>query len=371
MHNITRQKFNAFAARVALLSGVASAAVEFNVAPNVEQTVERRIRESSEFLTMINVMPVTNAKGVVMGLDSTSIAGRTNTDGNVRIQPADPTLNPEKISYICEDTDYNWSRKYNRTDAWRHLPDFEVTLRDAILDQQALDRIMIGFNGISVAETTNREANPLLQDVNIGWLHKIRTQAPEQVIDDGDLTVFSDGTDNTAIKAIYVKAGVELFDEGAANAATAKADYASLDALVRNARNNIHERYRNSTELVVIVGHDLIDDKYFNIAQTSGALATEVEATDRLLTSSKSLGGLPAYVVSFFPANAVLITTMENLSIYYQEGTRRRRLVDEPEYKRIANYESVAEAFVVEEYVLTSLVENIVIGEAPARPDPA
>ena len=83
------------------------------------------------------------------------------------------------------------------------------------------------------------------------------------------------------------------------------------------------------------------------------------------------LGGLQAYRVSGFPANAVLITKLSNLSIYWQEGSRRRRLVDEPEYDRVANYESVNEAYVVEEYQLAVLVENIVIGAAPARPDPA
>ena len=71
----------------------------------------------------------------------------------------------------------------------------------------------------------------------------------------------------------------------------------------------------------------------------------------------------------FFPANAILITTLKNLSIYWQEGTRRRRLKDEPDLDRIANYESVNEAYVVEDYELVVLVENIVNGAAPARPE--
>src|SRR3546814_18836753 len=77
------------------------------------------------------------------------------------------------------------------------------------------------------------------------------------------------------------------------------------------------------TDLVVIVGHDLVDDKYFNIAQQTGATATEVEATDRIPRSTKQLGGLPAVRVPFFPADAVLITTLKNLAITWQEGTPR------------------------------------------------
>jgi len=64
---------------------------------------------------------------------------------------------------------------------------------------------------------------------------------------------------------------------------------------------------------------------------------------------------------------SILITRLDNLSIYWQEGTRRRMLKDEPELDRIANYESVNEAYVVEDYELVVLVENISIGAAPAR----
>ena len=71
--------------------------------------------------------------------------------------------------------------------------------------------------------------------------------------------------------------------------------------------------------------------------------------------------------VPFFPADAILITRLDNLSLYWQEGTRRRMLKDEPELDRVANYESVNEAYVVEDYELVVLVENISIGTAPAR----
>lgn len=40
------------------------------------------------------------------------------------------------------------------------------------MKRQALDRIMIGFNGVKRAKTSDRDANPMLQDVNKGWLQK-------------------------------------------------------------------------------------------------------------------------------------------------------------------------------------------------------
>ncbi|XAI96256.1 hypothetical protein [Microcystis phage Mae-JY29] len=370
MQTKTRQLFTAYVSHIALINGVASATTKFNVDPVVEQKLEERIKESSEFLGMINMMPVTQQSAEVLGLGVTrTLAGRTDTSGAGRRNPTDPTGSDQKYEYFCKQTNYDWSMRYALLDAWRHRPEFQTLMRDAILKQQARDRIMIGWNGTSAAATTNRGANPNLSDVNEGWLHKIRTDAEEQVFDDGNLTVLDDGTNNAALKAIYVKPGAVLYDASLDNAVTAGADYSSLDALVLDAKRLLPEWHRGDTELVVIVGHDLVDDKYFNIAQTTGATATEVEATDRILRSSKTLGGLPAVRVPFFPADGLLITRLDNLSIYWQEGTRRRWLKDEPEADRIANYESVNEAFVVEDYELVVLVENIVIGAAPARPE--
>jgi hypothetical protein len=376
MRNETRALFNAYVSQIALLNGVPDATQKFNVDPVVEQRLEQRMAESSEFLSAINIVPVTQQMGQTLGLGlSRSIAGRKDTSGGARRDPTDPTNNTEINSYVCTQTNYDWARRYDAMDAWRHRPEFETLLRDSILQQQGRDRIMIGWNGTSRAVTTDRVANPLLEDVNIGWLENIRTRAPTMVFDDGNLTVHTDGTDNVALKAIYVKADVELFDGNAAynaagGSAHAVADYSSLDALVLDAKRLLPTWYRGDTELVVIVGHDLVDDKYFNIAQATGAKATEVEATDRILRSTKQIGGLPAVRVPFFPADAILITRLDNLSIYWQEGTRRRLLKDEPEYDRVANYESVNEDFVVEDYEGAVLVENISIGGAPARTAP-
>ncbi|MRC26575.1 capsid protein, partial [Bacillus thuringiensis] len=56
-------------------------------------------------------------------------------------------------------------------------------IRDAIISRQALDRIMIGFNGVKREKASDRATYPLLQDVNIGWLEKIRQEKPVQVMD--------------------------------------------------------------------------------------------------------------------------------------------------------------------------------------------
>ncbi|MEB3733455.1 P2 family phage major capsid protein [Halopseudomonas pachastrellae] len=52
-------------------------------------------------------------------------------------------------------------------------------------------------------------------------------------------------------------------------------------------------------------------------------------------------------------------TSLNNLSIYWQEGGRRRHIKDEPEYNRVADYQSSNDAYVIEDLTKVALVENI------------
>lgn len=358
MRNATRLLFAAYVSQIALINAVEPdskySIATFTVAPNVEQKLEEVIKEGSEFLSLINIEPVVEQTGKKVGVGVTrTMAGRTNTAAGNRRNPTDPTDTSDKGTYFCHKTDYDSALSYARLDAWRHKPEFQTLISTSIAKQQGRDRIMIGWHGTSAAAATDRVANPLLQDVNIGWLEQIRDNAPAQHLQDGDLTVGP----LAATKAIYIHAdgdaGVEV-------------DYTSIDALAVDARRLISDVHATSTDLVVIVGRDLVDDKYFNIVQKTGATATEVEATDRILRSEKQIGGMPAVMVPFFPANAMLITSLDNLSIYVQEGTRRRAVKDEPEFDRVATYDSVNEAYVVEDYEKVAFVENIVMGKKPA-----
>lgn len=350
MRNDTRLLFNSFVSQIALINSVASASEKFTVAPAVEQKLEERIKEGSEFLSQINTVPVDQQEGDKVGVGVTRpLASRTNTAAGNKRTPTDPTDTSDLGRYRCEKTDFDHAIKYAKLDAWAHRPEFQTLVRDVILKQQGRDRIMIGWNGTSAAVQTDRVANPLLQDVNLGWLYKIRTYAPARVLSDGGLTV-----DPT--KAIYV---ADVADE-------TKRDYVTLDALVHDATELLDEWNRDDTDLVVIVGRNLLQDKFANIINTAGDKATEMEARDRILTLPKQVGGKRAIVVPFFPANSLLITRLDNLSIYVQNGSRRRLVKDEPELDQIANYESVNEAYVVEDYGMCALVENIVMGAKPA-----
>ncbi|WP_438767879.1 phage major capsid protein, P2 family [Kushneria sp. TE3] len=337
MRTTTRKQFNQYAQRLASLNGAENAFSSFDIDPSVQQTLETKIQESSQFLTRVNMTGVRDLVGEKLELGiTTPIAGRTDVSQRDR-NPIDPT-GLEKHDYRCESTEFDTALPWAKLDAWAKFPDFQARVRDAIIRQQALDRMMIGFNGTRADRQTDRAKNPLLQDVNIGWLQQYRAHAAARVING---TTLGRGH-----------------------------EFQNIDALIYEAVNSLIEPwYRDSTDLVAIVGRSLMTEKYLPKINEHEK-PTESLALDMIM-AQKRMGGLNALQAPFMPDGTVFITSMENLSIYWQEGSRRRYLKDKPERKRVENYESSNDAYVIEDYGFGCLLEGITFedADAPATAD--
>lgn len=96
--------------------------------------------------------------------------------------------------------------------------------------------------------------------------------------------------------------------------------------------NLIDEIYQEDAELVAIVGRKLLADKYFPIVNkdqpNSEALAADI------IISQKRIGNLPAVRVPYFPANAIMVTRLDNLSIYFMDESHRRSIIENPKLDR-------------------------------------
>jgi len=338
MEQITRQRFNEFTQQIGTINNVPAASVTthyFTIQPSVQQRLVTRMQDSTAFLKKINILPVTQMKGQVLGLTMGSSVGRNvDTSGGTRRVGIDPT-GLDGFQYECHKNNFDTSLKYAKLDSWALFPDFEARIRDMIVIRQALDRICVGFNGTSYALTSNITQNPLLQDFNRGWLQAIREDKPERVLDEVD----------GGKQAGYVTYG-------------AAGDYDSLDSLVWDAKETLLPVWaREDPDLVVIVGSKLLHDKYFPlINRAEGSL--DMLARQAIM-EDKQLGGLPVFRVPYFPDTAILITKFSNLSIYYQNGGQRRWIQDEPWFDQITDYQSSNDAYVVEDYDYVALVENI------------
>ncbi|MCO6557634.1 MAG: phage major capsid protein, P2 family [Gilliamella sp.] len=333
MRNETRKLFNGFKHRIAQLNGIDDASESFAVNPEVNQTLEKRTQQSSEFLSKINFEFVDAQEGEKVGVGVTGTTAST-TDTTAQEREAVDISDLNQFRYRCEQTNYDTSIRYAKLDAWRHKKNFQTLLRDALIKQKALDRIMIGFNGTHRASTSNKTTYPLLQDVNKGWLQHYREDAPERVMNEGTVTPG---------KIIIASNG---------------GDYKNLDALVYDVVENLIDPvYSEDTDLVVICGRGLLHDKYFPIANEADKNTEKVAG--QILLAKKSIGELPAYRVPYFPKGAMLITPFSNLAIYIQNETARRQIIDNPKRDRIEDFQSANEAFVVERYDAGCLIENI------------
>jgi len=335
MRNDTRELLDEYHADVARMNGVSNIEKSFNVAPQIQQNLETRVQESSAFLSQINVIGVDDMEGATVGLSiGGMIAGRTDTNGGGRRETRS-VHGLEEHRYKVAQTNFDTHITYNQLDVWSRFPDFQTRIAAAIVERCQLDRIAIGFNGVSIAPTTDRVANPLGQDVNIGWLERMRTENQVRVMEEG------------AVAGGKVQVG-----KGG--------DYATLDALVWDAVQSLLPSWaKGRTDLVAICGQGLLHDKYFPLINAEEK-PTEQIARD-LIMSSKRLGGRQAAEVPFFPDNAVLITPFKNLSIYYQNGKRRRYVQENPARDRIEDFNSSNEGYVIEDYDAACMVDNIEI----------
>lgn len=340
MKKETRFKFNAYLTQVAKLNGIDVGDVynKFSVEPSITQTLMNTVQETSDFLTRINMVPVDELKGEKVGVGvNGSIASTTDTDGGKERQTADFTALESK-GYECQQMNFDFHLRYKQLDLWARYQDFQLRIRNAIVKRQALDFIMAGFNGVERAPTSDRIKSPLLQDIAVGWLQKYRDEAPARV-----MNKITDEEGKVISNTIRIGKG---------------GDYANLDALVMDATNSlIAPWHQESPDLVVICGRKLLADKYFPIVNQEQA-NTEAMAAD-VIVSQKRIGNLPAVRVPFFPANAIMVTSLENLSIYFMDESHRRHMEENAKRDRVENYESMNIDYVVEDYALGCLIENI------------
>lgn len=172
---VARTKLSSYIADIARANNVEDARHTFAVQPVPEQKIIAAYQESADFLKMINVFPVDNAKGEKIGLQvGTTVAGTTDT--RVKARTPVPVGNLDLLDeYDCTQTNYDVAYYWSLLNAWKHHPDFKSKLQAMVIKAIALDKLCIGFNGLFRAPTSDRVANPMLQDVKKGWLQKFVT----------------------------------------------------------------------------------------------------------------------------------------------------------------------------------------------------
>lgn len=285
-----RQFLKQYAAGLAKAYGVEDTSRYFALTDPKETSLRAALMEEVSFLNMITVVDVDQLQGQVVSVGNPGLftgrvedgrfSRKTNVDGN---------------TYQLVETDSGAALTWHLLSVWANSGtenEFFQRMQNFINECFALDMLRIGFNGTHVAKTTDPEKYKNGEDVNVGW-HEIAKDW-----DDG--------------KQVITEA-VTLDDKG---------DFRSLDAMAQEIVNTcIPVQYRTDPRLVVLAGADLVAAEQHRLYQAADR-PTEKIAAQMLGTT---IAGRTAYIPPFMPGKRMVVTTLSNLHIYTQRGTRQRK----------------------------------------------
>jgi P2 family phage major capsid protein len=319
MKEITRKLYNNMALRLAKTYGVASVTAPFSATPEVEQRLQDKIVEQDNFLQKINVITVAEIEGQnILGSASGPSSGRTDTSVEGQERSPRDLLGLDTFAYKLYQTNSDVYMRYATMDAWAKFKDMAERYARYLQQRIASDRCLIGWFGASAAADTDLVVNPMMQDVNKGWIQYMKDKKAANILltgtkQAGEIRIGTDG------------------------------DFLNLDHAVSDLVEGIPQYLRQ--DLVALVGSELLGMEKSALYQAIALKPTEKNLATASLTS---FGGLPTATPNNFPARGIVITSYDNLSIYVQEGSWKRHLKDKPEKDRVEDYNSRNEGYVVE-----------------------
>ena len=328
------QMLQSFTAALAKSYGVQHTAKMFAITPPKETLLRQALLESSEFLRLVNVKDVQQTTGQVISTGKPGIYTGRKKGGRFS-RSLGVSGNEYKLaetdsgSFLDYDTLTNWANSGSEDEFFQLIQAFSN-------EQFALDMLRVAFNGVSVAEDTDPEKNPNGEDVNIGWHQIVKTRTPTQIITDA----------------------VTLGGAGA--------DYVSLDAAVTDLLHTcILEHYRNDPNLCVLISGDLIGKDATTMMNMVDRPTEKVAA--QLI--NRNIAGKQVYTPPFMPEGRLIITTLSNLHIYTQAGTRKRKADWSDDRKQFENNYLRMEGYAVEHDELYAAFDKITLAGEVAAPE--
>ncbi len=324
------QHFNETAQAFGVTPQPPSVGQSFAATPTVAQTIYDKIQEdSAKFLKLINVLPVTDMKGEKVGMSlSGRTASRTDVSGSGERTPKDLAALDAK-GYELFFTEFDVALAYSKIDSWSKFKDFRARYMALVRKAIGNDMLQTGWTGLNAAAVSDIATYPLLEDVNKGWLQHMRE--------------FNAGSQ-------YLLGSVGSVTLGAAG-------FENLDVMAKVAKDMLPVYHRDRDDLVLLLGSDVLSKQEETYFETHGNTPTEKAGLSGRIT--KAYAGMPAMTPAFFPGSSILVTPLENLSIYYQDSSVRRLQKDKPEKNQVQEFNSVNLGYVVEDEEQAAFIEGI------------
>lgn len=320
-----------YAAGLAAANGVADASRYFALSDPKETALRDAIMHSDEFLSKLpNVLDVEQVKGQVVTTGIPGIYTGRKKDGRFT-RPLTVDGNEYELaetdsgSYLPYTTLVTWANAGSENEFFNRIQAFSNR-------QVALDMIRIGLNGASAAENTDPDTNKNGEDVNTGWHAIVKARSAKQIVEEGP-TLGKGG------------------------------DFIGLDAAAADLVHTlIDESYRGHPDLVVLVAPDLV-------AQDKVTLLNAIDAPTEKVAAQligRQIAGMTAYTPPFMPEGRLIVTTLANLHIYTQRGTRQRKAEWNDDRKRFENSYLRMEGYAVEYDEIYAAYDRLTIKGAEA-----
>lgn len=323
-----------YAAGLAKANGQTDISRFFSLTDPKETQLRNALLQSAEFLGLLpNVLDVDQVTGQVVSTGKPGIYTGRKKDGRFS-RP----LGVGGNEYTLVETDSGSYLPYSLLVVWANSgseDEFFQRIQAFSNESFALDMLRVAFNGTSTADDTDPEKNPNGEDVNVGWHEIVKKRSPEQIITDK----------------------VTLGPGG---------DFVSLDAAVTDLiHTSIYEPYRNDPRLVVLASADLIG------ADATTMMNMVDRPTEKFAAQmiNRQIAGKTVYTPPFMPEGRLKVTTLDNLHIYTQRGTRKRKAEWNDDRKRFENNYLRMEGYAVEHDELYAAFDKITLADSAKPPE--
>jgi len=264
---------------------------EFTISTPSENSLHIAMLESGWMMGSITLRDIDSSTGQAIEIGDNSLHCGRALSGRFKKKL---TVNGTPFELV--ETDSCVSLSYEQLGQLANINSFDKfvsLLSDFFGRAVSLDMLRIGFNGEYAGLPTNPIENPKGEDINTGW-HAIARE-------------FNNGSQVITEKFSLGEGG----------------DYPHLDALANQLiKDKIPEAFREDPRLVVLVGAELAAKERLRLFNAADRSLSDTAAA-QLLTSS--IAGRFAFVPPFMPGKRLAVTTLENLHIYTQKGSRRFR----------------------------------------------
>lgn len=336
MDKSTQSAFSNYLANIATINkqdfSVVSSGYRFNVHKDVQVKWVQDCKDQNDFLRSIDVGLSDSPIITQFDVPELGIIGkRTDTSKNRR--KGTTIGGSENVEYVTRKVEYDFRIPWEVMDSWNltNRREFNKLLNARKVEARSESIALIGWHGVKAEKETDPSTNPNGEDVAIGWLQRIRDNAPDQVMskhpETGEpITIGKGGT------------------------------YKKVDVLVDQMARSLPKKVRD--KLVCYISDDLVDTRQMQIIED-----TEGHNVDKIKYALFPIGGLPAETPPGFPDGTILITFPKNLKHRTHVGTERSFIKDMPEEDAVCEFNSANEVYGIGSYECVALAEEITIAD--------